>query len=166
MAGRPLRRARMKSIIEQVQRPEPVENPVPSLAVRRGAGRPKKTKAPELRLDAASGLPDDLEGIGVALATFTASDLMTGDTNALFEGLRVKALKFASDVMDLELDPTDRNFGKLLGVKQQIATSVLTVTTRVRPGDLREKEDDGLGRLLAKVKAGDLAGPSVEDLLN
>jgi hypothetical protein len=55
--------------------------------------------------------------------------------------------------MALPLDINHKHFAKILSAKQAIATALLTATVRVRPGDLRDKDDDGVGALLAAVKA-------------
>lgn len=113
-------------------------------------------------------LPDPADAkFGDALAEAVSAPV--GDMVGVFEELRVETMRFALEVMRMELDPDERNFNKLLGVKQQILTAVMTATTRIRPGDLREREDDGVGALLAKLKRGEVltdAEPTAEDLLN
>lgn len=42
-------------------------------------------------------------------------------------------------------------------------SSILTATGRVRPGDLRKQDEDGLGELLAKLKRGEF-GMTPEDV--
>jgi hypothetical protein len=89
--------------------------------------------------------------------------------NDIFLELRKEAMRFALEIMKMELDPDERGFSKLLGVKQQIVTSVLTATVRTRPGDLRDREDDGVGALLKRLKQGESltdTEPAAEDLLN
>ncbi len=100
--------------------------------------------------------------LGAALAAVAGN---SPDMDVIFVELRKEAMKFALDVMKMQLDPDERSFNKLLSVKQQITTAVLTATTRVRPGDLREREDDGVARLLRALKDG--AGEVTEaDLLD
>lgn len=91
---------------------------------------------------------NDLDGIVSAISG--AAD--SGDTNRVFQELREEALRFALELMRTPLDPDERSFSKMLAVKQAITQAVLTATTRVRPGDLRERDDDGVGALLDVVK--------------
>ena len=100
----------------------------------------------------ATAIPDVLDAqFGAALAAAAEGG---SDMNLIFEELRKEAMRFALEVMRMELDPDERSFNKLMSVKQQITTAVLTATTRVRPGDLREREDDGMGKLLAQLRGG------------
>ncbi len=100
--------------------------------------------------------------LGLALKDVAA---MGGEMNNVFEELRKEAMRFALEIMRMPLDPDERSFSKLISVKQQITTAVLTATTRVRPGDLREREDDGVARLLAALKSGE-ADVTEADLLD
>ena len=72
-------------------------------------------------------------------------------------------MAFARQVMDMELDPESRNFAKVLGVKQQIASSILTATARIRDGLLRPSNDDGIAELLETVNRRSVRP---EDVLN
>lgn len=91
---------------------------------------------------------NDLDGIVSAITG--AAD--AGDTNRVFQELREEAMKFALELMRMPLDPDERSFSKMLSVKQAITQAVLTATARVRPGDLRDRDDDGVGALLDAVK--------------
>jgi hypothetical protein len=75
------------------------------------------------------------------------------ESHAQFSRLRTSALDFALQVMALPLDPQSRHFPKILSAKQAMTASVLTAMVRVRPGDLRDKDDDGVAALLRHVKA-------------
>ena len=164
MAGRPITRAR---IAAQVAAQGGVPLP-PSRAIKRKPGRPpaqpKVVSSLPPKPVAVAALDTVDASFGAALASAAAAAPGT-DMNAIFEELRSECMKFSLEVMRMQLDPDERSFNKLLGVKQQITTAVLTATTRIRPGDLRERDDDGMGALLAKLKAGD-EGPSAADLLN
>ncbi len=61
----------------------------------------------------------------------------------------------AREILEITLDPDERNFGKLLSIQASAMSSILTATTRVRAGDLRGKDKDGLDDLLARLKAGE-----------
>ena len=171
MAGRPITRAR---IAAQVAAQGGVPLP-PAKEQRRKPGRPKGSTNRAARVVSdlppkpAAQIVDTVDAsFGEALASAAAAAPGT-DMNAIFEELRKECMRFSLEVMRMHLDPDERSFNKLLGVKQQITTAVLTATTRVRPGDLRERDDDGLGALLDKLKAGEgltIAEPTPEDLLN
>lgn len=63
-------------------------------------------------------------------------------------------MKFVEDVMDMPMPKTDdKNFGKVLQIKQQVSQSLLTVTTRVQAGLLRPTEDDGMAEVFAAMRA-------------
>jgi len=64
-------------------------------------------------------------------------------------------LAHAKQVLELDLDTTDKNFPKLLSVKTSIMSSVLTATTRVNDGALRRKNNDRIGQLLEEINAPD-----------
>lgn len=73
------------------------------------------------------------------------------------------SLEFAQQVMDMPLPDIDhRSFGKVLSIKQAIASSLLTVTARVNGGTLRPTGDDGLADLLAALNG----EPTRADVLN
>lgn len=72
--------------------------------------------------------------------------------------------------MALPLNPNDKNFPKILAIKQAVSSSILTATARVRAGDLRPTNDDGLSALLDQVKGQgqttpDDDWPNAEDML-
>ena len=81
------------------------------------------------------------------------------------------SLDFAEKMMAMDLDPDHKQFARLVGIKQQVMGSVLTVMARVRAGELRPTGDDGLQELLAGTYAqsspAEVAkAPSFEDVLN
>lgn len=164
MAGRPRRRA---LIAAQVAAKQVGAVTAP---VKRPPGRPpgsgmKKVSEAKAAVATLRPPPEIDDGFGATLAEF----LIDNDTNKVFEQLRQESLKFALEIMQTKLDPDERSYNKLIGVKQQIMAAVMTATTRIRPGDLREREDDGMGALLARVRAGDslsAAEPTEDDLLN
>lgn len=55
--------------------------------------------------------------------------------------------------MNLELDPLDKNFPKVLSSKNAVMSSVLTATVRVNDGDLRRKTDDGILKVMKMIAA-------------
>lgn len=159
MVGSPIRRARMASRIARATGETEKLKPTPKGSKSVVSSLPPPTPKPA-RVEPSAD-------VGDVIGQLTASDLANPEINRLFESLRVQSLLFAQQVMEMQLDPDDRNFPKILAVKQQIAASVLTATVRTRPGDLREREDDGIGALLAEVRSADTA-PRVtrDDLLN
>ena len=68
--------------------------------------------------------------------------------------------------MALVLDPADKNFAKVLATKQAVASSILTATARVRAGDLRPKNEDGLSDFLSRLKDGEPEPPLEESLFH
>lgn len=63
------------------------------------------------------------------------------------------SFKFARDVLEMDLpDPGDKSYIRILNLKQSVASSVFTATTRVRAGDLRDREDDGLDSFLRQLR--------------
>lgn len=58
--------------------------------------------------------------------------------------------------------PTDKNFGKVLQIKQQVAQSLLTTTVRVRDSLLRPTSDDGFAAVRAAIDAAE--EPDDEDV--
>ncbi|MCH9837065.1 hypothetical protein K0U83_15475 [bacterium] len=68
--------------------------------------------------------------------------------------------------MALVLDPADKNFAKVLATKQAVASSILTATARVRAGDLRPKNEDGLSDFLRQLKDGEPEPPLEESLFH
>lgn len=67
-------------------------------------------------------------------------------------------MSFVEDIMDMPMPKAeDKNFGKVLQIKQQVAQSLLTTTVRVRDSLLRPTSDDGFAAVRAAIDA-------VEDL--
>jgi hypothetical protein len=63
------------------------------------------------------------------------------------------SMAFMREVMAMELPlPTDKTFGKVLQVKQQVAQSLATLAARVQSGMLRPSEDDGMDVVLKAVR--------------
>lgn len=159
MVGQPIKRARMAALAARVNADMPVKKGTPKKARNVVTSLPPKVAAPR---------DEEVSDLGLAISGLTMGDLEDTATNKAFEELRVLSLSFAREVMALPLRPDDRNFAKVLQVKQQIAQSVFTVTARIRPADLRETEEDGVGNLLREVKAAELdkTEPTAADLLN
>lgn len=59
----------------------------------------------------------------------------------------------ALEILELKLDPDHKQFGKLLSIQASMTSSILTATARVRSGDLRGQDDDGVDGLLADLRA-------------
>jgi hypothetical protein len=59
----------------------------------------------------------------------------------------------ALEILELRLDPEHKQFGKLLSIQASMTGSILTATARVRAGDLRGMDDDGVDGLLAELDA-------------
>ena len=55
--------------------------------------------------------------------------------------------------MDMDLDPDERTFSKILGVKQQAAAAILNASVRTDGGSLRRAGGDKIGALLAEVRS-------------
>lgn len=67
-------------------------------------------------------------------------------------------MNFVRDVMEMPVPPpTDKTFGKVLQIKQQVAQSLMTTTVRVRDGLLRPTSDDGFDRVRAAIDAASAA---------
>lgn len=75
------------------------------------------------------------------------------------------SLDFAERIMAMNLDPDHKNFSRLLGIQQSIASSMLTATARVRDGLLRPSNDDGLADLLKALNAPSEAD-AIAELMN
>ena len=54
--------------------------------------------------------------------------------------------------MDLELDPEDKNFPRVLAAKQAMASSIFTASVRVDANSMRQQGGDRLGELIDRVK--------------
>lgn len=163
MVGSPRRRARRQA--EQIAagvRPEGWVDDRPMKKVpdrERGHEIVRARQGPRVGLPGVTDAkpPAEAEDFEVLLGGFYAEDL-DDESNAAFERLRKLGFQFAQEVMELPLVATDKNFTKILGVKLAITQTVFTATTRVRPGDLREKDDDGVGALLEQVRAQEAGG--------
>jgi hypothetical protein len=70
-----------------------------------------------------------------------------------FKKLLDATFKFFEDVMAMPLDPDEKTFSKVLGVKQQAAAAILGASVRVDSGDLRKRNRDRLGALLEEVRS-------------
>lgn len=158
MVGRPRKRAqRMAAAIQEGRDPESWtdDRPMKKEPQReRGWGIIREKQQAGLRGPSRASAPPgevDDEAIQVLLGGLTADDL-DAESSVEFEALRRLGFAFAREVMELPLSPTDKNFAKILAVKLAITQTVFTATTRVRPGDLREQDDDGVGALLEEVR--------------
>ncbi len=67
-------------------------------------------------------------------------------------------MDFAEQVMDLQLDPTDKNFAKVLAAKQAIASSMLTATARMRGGLLQPGAEDAVEKVLRLIREAEEEG--------
>lgn len=150
MAGHPRRRARREAALIQAG-VEPAkwvdDRPMAKPRVE-GTVKPPRMSSPPSPAAMAPDVPEEL----LQLLSSGAVDVLDAETSNVFTNLRAKALAFAERIMDMELDPENRHFAKILSSQQAITTAILTATVRVRPGDLRDKDDDGIGALLAAVK--------------
>lgn len=63
----------------------------------------------------------------------------------------------ALEILELKLDPDHKQFGKLLSIQSSLTGSILTATARVRSGDLRGRDDNGVDGLLADLRAAEEA---------
>lgn len=63
----------------------------------------------------------------------------------------------ALEILELKLDPEHKQFGKLLSIQSSLTGSILTATARVRSGDLRGQDDDGVDGLLAALREAEQA---------
>jgi hypothetical protein len=63
------------------------------------------------------------------------------------------ALAVAKGILAMPIPATDdKNFGKVLQLKQQVAQSIFTTTARVRDQLLRPAQDDGFSKVQAAIK--------------
>lgn len=54
--------------------------------------------------------------------------------------------------MDLELDPEDKHFARILSAKQAVSSSMFTASVRVDSSSLRKQTNDKLGEILNLIK--------------
>lgn len=180
MAGRPRARARLAALQAQqsISAPE-VPAPAPTAAVAQPAPaapvRPERAAPParDSGNDQGSGLAVLAAGYRSAFESTAAGDPGPGlrDGSAVlaeqkFQRLLGLSFDFAEEVMALVLDPADKNFAKVLATKQAVASSILTATARVRAGDLRPKNEDGLSDFLRQLKDGEPDPPLEESLFH
>jgi len=104
------------------------------------------------------GLPEpsapasaDADAFAKLLGGVAANELDAA-ASAEFDNLRALAFQFAREIMELPLRADDKNFAKILGVKQGIAQALLTAAVRVRPSDLQDRDEDGVSELLEEVR--------------
>lgn len=150
MVGRPRHRARLTAAMTAMGMDPPEKKDW-----RPASGIPSKAQlaqAARERSDPTSA-GDGGDAPFVAILGGIRADELDVESQAQFDALRRLAFAFAQEVMELPLNPGDKNFAKILSVKQAIATALLTATVRVRPGDLRDKDDDGVANLLDEVRA-------------
>ena len=69
-----------------------------------------------------------------------------------FQQLITLSLAHAVTVMQIELDPDDKNFPKLLSAKSAVMSAVLSASTKVGDSTLRKQSTDKIGALLEEVK--------------
>lgn len=140
MVGRPGRKARFDALL--------AANGTPGAPAPKRRGRP-----PKHVVEAAKPAPRPAPQVppaddGDAGLRFEP-ELLSPDQ---FREIQELAFGFAKQIMELPLDPNDKDFVKILRVKQTIAASILTATVRVRSADIRDEDDDGVDKLLAEVR--------------
>ncbi len=180
MAGRPRARARLAALQAQqsISAPE-VPAPAPTAAVAQPAPaapvRPERAAPPARDSGSeqgpgltvlAAGYRSAFEDAAAADTGQGASDGSTALAEQKFQRLLGLSFDFAEEVMALVLDPADKNFAKVLATKQAVASSILTATARVRAGDLRPKNEDGISAFLQRLKAGEPEPPLEESLFH
>lgn len=62
------------------------------------------------------------------------------------------SLKRAVEIMKLKVDPTDKNFARLLSSQQAIIASVFSTTVRTNEEMLRKRQDDRMAELLETIE--------------
>lgn len=163
MVGRPRARARREAaLIEQGVAPATWTDDRPMKAApqrERGWDLIKERQDVDTAklMSGRSSPASDEAPLEILLGGLVAEDL-DGESNAEFEALRKLGFAFAREVMELPLVATDKNFAKILQIKSVITQAVLTATTRLRPNDLRDKEDDGVGALLDQLREESVSG--------
>lgn len=63
------------------------------------------------------------------------------------------ALKRAKAVLEIEINPEDKHYMRLLGLQQQAMALVLGLQSRVDDSKLRKKGGDRMGQILDRLKA-------------
>lgn len=76
----------------------------------------------------------------------------------------MEVFDYADTVMALPLDVSDKNFLKVLNIKQSVASMVLTATARVRQDQLKPAQQDHMVEVLRRVKEARLGGQVAEQL--
>lgn len=59
---------------------------------------------------------------------------------------------FAKQVMDMEMNPEDANFIRVMVAKQQVMSSMMTAAMRVDSSAMKKKAGDKLGSILDDLK--------------
>ncbi len=102
-----------------------------------------------LRLDGAARANYSGENVCSPTPAPTAQDDAAG---LLHQGV-IKGLRMAIDTLDIELDPSDRNYGALLRAKTALANTLITTQCRVDEARLRARQaDELLPALLESLK--------------
>ncbi len=102
-----------------------------------------------LRLDGAARANSTSENVCSPTPAPTAQDDAAG---LLHQGV-IKGLRMAIDTLDIELDPSDRNYGALLRAKTALANTLITTQCRVDEARLRARQaDELLPALLENLK--------------
>lgn len=93
-----------------------------------------------------------LEKTVLAAAEQGVAPAFSDSNSAAFQELLGLSLKSALEVMNLELDPTDKNFAKLLSTKQSIMSSVFSTTARIDAALMRRQETDEMDAVLGDLE--------------
>ena len=89
------------------------------------------------------GRADTLELASASPAALISQENPADPAALLHQGV-VKGLRMAIDTLDIELDPSDRNYGALLRAKTALANTLITTQCRVDESKMRAKQADAL----------------------
>lgn len=79
------------------------------------------------------------------------SSILTMERGEQLEHLTDKALRKADEILSLPLEPSDEQFGRILGTQRDMTASILTLAARVDENRFRKKSVEALQGLLAAV---------------
>lgn len=63
------------------------------------------------------------------------------------------SLAFAKQIMEMKLDPDDKNFPRVLAAKQSVASSIMTAAVRTKNDELNTRSTDKVAQLLEEIEA-------------
>lgn len=157
MAGRPLTRARRAAEAAAkaagMTLVPATPQPAPTTTIWNGAA-PRSSAPPR----AAPKPESPISGGGIRNA---ADNLGKPEE---FDKLTGLCLSKAIEIMELELDPDHREFGRLLSLQSSITSSVFSVTSRINNEALRRAPTDKIGGLLDELKAASGEAPAEKAL--